>query len=102
MNKHQLVQAVAKQAGVTQEVANELISAVVSNITKSVAKGEKVTLVGFGTFDVRHRAPSKGYNIAEKASMEIPAMFVPTFRAGDSLRNAVKTSKKLNNKLDKA
>lgn len=90
MNKTELVNAVAERSGLTKKVAGDAVEAVLDSITAALANGEKVTLVGFGTFEVRERAARKGVNPATGETIEIPAGKVPAFKAGKSLREAVK------------
>lgn len=90
MNKEQLVQEVAKKAKVSQKEAGEVLNAVIDTIEGSVAKGEKVTLVGFGTFECRERAERTGRNPQTGASITIPAKKVPAFSAGKKFKELVK------------
>lgn len=90
MNKEQLVQEVAKKAKVSQKEAGEVLNAVIETIESSVAKGEKVTLVGFGTFECRSRAERTGRNPQTGASITIPAKKVPAFSAGKKFKELVK------------
>lgn len=89
MNKSELIAKVADKTGLTKRAAGESVEAVLSAIEDALAKGDKVTLVGFGTFEVRSRAARKGVNPATGASIEIPATKVPAFKAGKSLKEAV-------------
>lgn len=90
MNKSELINAVAERAGLTKKAANDAVEAVLESITSALANGDKVTLVGFGTFEVRERAARKGVNPATGEPIDIPAGKVPAFKAGKSLREAVK------------
>jgi len=90
MNKAELVEEVANQTGLTKRTSREVVDAVISTITDSLAREEKVTLVGFGTFQVRERKARKGVNPQTRETIQIPAKKVPKFRAGKSLREAVK------------
>lgn len=90
MNKTDLINAVAEQSGLTKKAAGEAVEAVLASITNALANGNKVTLVGFGTFEVRERAARKGINPATGEPIEIPAGKVPAFKAGKALREAVK------------
>ncbi len=90
MNKEELVKEVARKAKVSQREAGDVIAAVVETITKSVAKGKKVTLVGFGTFDARKRAARTGRNPQNGATLKIPAKTVPVFSAGKKFKEIVK------------
>ncbi|MEI8377814.1 MAG: HU family DNA-binding protein [bacterium] len=90
MNKEQLVQEVAKKAKVSQKEAGEVLNAVVSVIETTVAKGDKVTLVGFGTFESRKRAARTGRNPQTGAEIKIPAKKVPAFSAGKKFKELCK------------
>ncbi|MBR1424479.1 HU family DNA-binding protein [bacterium] len=89
MNKEELVQEVSKQANVTQKEAAEVLSALVDTIQKTVAKGKKVTLVGFGTFESRKRAARIGRNPQTGKELKIPAKKVPAFSAGKKFKTIV-------------
>lgn len=89
MNKSQLIDAVAERSGLTKKAASQAVEALLSAVTDSLAEGQKVTLVGFGTFEVRDRAARKGVNPATGATIEIPAGKVPAFKAGKALKDAV-------------
>jgi len=80
----------AERSGLTKKAANDAVEAVLESITNALANGEKVTLVGFGTFEVRERAARKGVNPATGEPIDIPAAKVPAFKAGKALRDAVK------------
>ncbi len=91
MTKQDLVAAVASSVGVSKKVAGEALEAVLSAITKSLKKGENVTVTGFGTFRVSHRAARTGVNPRNPSQkIQIPAMNVPAFKAGKSLKDAVR------------
>lgn len=89
MNKSDLIAQVAEKTGLTKKVAGDAVESVFAIITDALAAGEKVTLVGFGTFEVRERAARRGVNPATGESIEIPASRVPAFKAGKSLKEAV-------------
>lgn len=89
MNKVELTAAVAAQAGLTKKDAEKAVAAVIDSIVAAVAKGEKVQLVGFGTFEVRARSARKGVNPATKQEIEIPASKQPAFKAGKAFKDAV-------------
>ena len=89
MNKEELVQEVAKKAKVTQKDANEVLTALVESIQTAVSKWNKVTLVGFGTFEPRKRAARNGRNPQTGKEIKIPAKTVPAFSAGKKFRTAV-------------
>ncbi len=89
MNKEELVQEVAKKANVTQKEAVEVLNALVDTVQKTVAKGKKVTLVGFGTFERRERAARVGRNPQTGKELKIPASKVPAFSAGKRFKTIV-------------
>ncbi len=89
MNKTEMIQAVAEQAGISRAVAARALDAVLEAIQESLQKGQDVTLVGFGTFTVRERAEHQGRNPKTKEPLVIPAAKVPAFRAGKTLKDAV-------------
>lgn len=90
MNKKELIKAVAEASELTNKDAEKALNAVTAAITDTLKKGEKVQLVGFGTFEVRERAAKQGRNPRTGAAMEIPASKLPAFRAGQALKDAVK------------
>ncbi len=89
MNKTDLVNAVAK-AGFSKKDADTAINAVFDSITDALKNGDKVQLVGFGTFSVRECAAKEGLNPRTKEKIHIPASKVPGFKAGKALKDAVK------------
>lgn len=89
MNKEELVQEIAKKAKVTQKEASEVLGALVDTIQKTVAKGKKVTLVGFGTFEPRKRAARNGRNPQTGKEIKIAAKTVPAFSAGKKFKTIV-------------
>ena len=89
MNKEELVQAITKQAKVTQKEAAEVLNGLVTTIQKTVAKGGKVTLVGFGTFESRKRAARTGRNPQTGKEIKIAAKTVPAFSAGKKFKELV-------------
>lgn len=89
MNKGELVAAVAKKAGVTAKMAETILTATTDSIMGAVSSGDKVTLVGFGTFEKRDRSERQGRNPRSGETMTIPATSVPAFAAGKMFRNAV-------------
>jgi len=90
MNKAELVEEVAGKVGLTKKEAGNVIDAITSAITDSLGRNEKVTLVGFGTFDVMHRKTRRGVNPQTRKTIQIPAKKVPKFRPGKGLREKVK------------
>ncbi len=89
MKKAELAAVVAEKAGLTKKDADKAITAVVEAITEALAKGDKVQLIGFGTFDVRERGARTGLNPRTKETIEIPASKQPAFKAGAALKDAV-------------
>ena len=89
MNKEELVQEISKKANVTQKEATEVLSSLIDTIQKTVAKGKKVTLVGFGTFESRKRAARTGRNPQTGKEISIPAKTVPVFSAGKKFKEVV-------------
>jgi DNA-binding protein HU-beta len=83
------VDQVAKKAGVTKKAAEQIVSATIDTVMESVADGEKVTLVGFGTFEPRARKAREGRNPKTGDKMEIPATTVPAFSAGKLFKEKV-------------
>ena len=90
MNKAELVDQVAKEAEITKKDAGVVVSAVIDKISDALAKGEKVQLIGFGTFEVRERAARKGRNPATGKQINIPASKTPAFKPGKELKETVK------------
>jgi DNA-binding protein HU-beta len=93
MNKGELVDAIAERASVTKKEADAIVSAMVETIMDTLASGEKVTLVGFGTFEVRDRAAREGRNPKTGETLKIPATKVPAFSAGKLFKDQVSSSK---------
>ena len=87
MTKAELVAVVAEKADMTKKDAEAAISAVIDSITDALVKGDKVQLVGFGTFEVRARAEREGVN--PQTHEKIEATKVPAFKAGRALKDAV-------------
>lgn len=90
MNKTELVVAVAEKAGISKKDADAAVAAVVASVTDALAKGEKVQLIGFGTFETRARAAKQARNPRTGETMTVPATKVPAFKAGAALKEAVK------------
>ncbi len=93
MNKTELVNFIAEEAGVKKVVASEVLDAVLKGLSSSLVKGETVTLVGFGSFAVRKRAARKGRNPKTGTEIKIPSSVVPIFRPGTKLKEDVKKAK---------
>ena len=89
MNKADLVQELANWTGLTKKTSRQAIDAITSVITDALARGEKVTLVGFGTFQVMQRRAKRGRNPQTGEEIRIPAQNVPKFKAGEKLLGAV-------------
>lgn len=89
MKKAELVAAVAQTAELTKKDAEKAVGAVIDVITKALVEGDKVQLVGFGTFEVRQRNERTGKNPATGEEIQIPASKVPAFKAGRGLKDAV-------------
>ncbi len=93
MNKLELVDVIAKQAGLTKKDAAAALDATVCAIEKALVKGDKVQLVGFGTFEVSKRAAREGRNPKTGESMKIKACKAPKFKPGKALKDAVNKKK---------
>ncbi|MGB4505064.1 MAG: HU family DNA-binding protein [Syntrophaceticus sp.] len=89
MNKAELIGSVAEKAGMPKKDAERAVNAVFAAIEEALANGEKVQLVGFGTFEVRERAARTGRNPQTGEEIQIAATRVPAFRAGKALKDAV-------------
>jgi DNA-binding protein HU-beta len=91
MTKQDLVNAIAKSAGITKKSASEALDALIGSITTELKKGRAVTITGFGTFRVSKRAARTGVNPRNPSEkIKIPAMNLPAFKAGKSLKDAVR------------
>lgn len=89
MNKSELIDAIATEADITKAAAKRALDSFLNNVTKALKKGDKVTLVGFGTFSVSSRSAREGINPQTKAKIKIPAKKVAKFKAGAELSSAV-------------
>ena len=89
MNKEELVQEVAKKTKTSQKNVANVVNTMMCVVQRSVAKGKKVTLVGFGTFEARKRAARSGRNPQTGKEIQIPAKTVPVFSAGKQFREMV-------------
>ncbi|MCI9016057.1 MAG: HU family DNA-binding protein [Clostridia bacterium] len=89
MNKSDLIAAIAAKTGETKKSAEATVNAFVEVITETLVKGDKVQLVGFGSFEVRKRAARKGRNPQTKEEIKIPASKAPVFKAGKALKDLV-------------
>ncbi len=93
MNKSELVDAIAEKASITKKDADSVLSAAVDAIIEAVAAGDKVTLVGFGTFEARQRQEREGRNPSTGKPIKIPATTVPAFSAGKLFKEKVAPAK---------
>ena len=89
MNKTEFIAAVAEKAEISKKDSEKALKAFVDVVTESLVKGEKVQLVGFGSFEVRKRAARKGRNPQTKEEIKIPASKAPVFKAGKALKDLV-------------
>ena len=89
MNKNELIAAVAEKTGLSKKDSASAVSAALAAVTAALAAGEKVQLVGFGSFETKKRAARMGLNPSTKQPVKIPATKVPTFKAGQALKDAV-------------
>jgi DNA-binding protein HU-beta len=89
MTKTELIDSVADKSGLTKKDSGKAIDAVINAMTQALSKGEKVQLVGFGSFEVRKREARKGRNPQTGAEIKIAARKVPVFKAGKALKDAV-------------
>ena len=89
MNKSELIAAIAAKTGETKKSAEASLNAFIDVVTESLVKGDKVQLVGFGSFEVRKRAARKGRNPQTKEEIKIPASKAPVFKAGKALKDLV-------------
>lgn len=93
MNKNELIDAIAAEAGATKAESGRILEAFINQVTKAVAGGDKVTLVGFGTFQSAQRAAKTGRNPKTGKTLEIPASVAPKFSAGTTFKARVKVGK---------
>ena len=89
MNKTELIAAVAEKANITKKDSEAIVTATFDAIVDALKEGEKVQLVGFGSFEVKHRAERVGRNPKTKEAITIAASSTPTFKAGKALKDAV-------------
>ncbi len=90
MNKNELIGAVAEKAALSKKDAEKAVNAVLETITATVASGNKVQLIGFGTFELRERAEKQARNPRTGEAMTVSACKAPAFKAGQAFKNAVK------------
>ena len=91
-NKADLIDGVASKSGLTKKDATAAVEALFEVVTETLASGERVQIIGFGSFEVRDRAARKGRNPQTGEELHIPASKVPAFKAGKALKDAVKES----------
>ena len=89
MTKAELIGAVAEKSGLTKKDSDKAVSAMIDTITEALVNGDKVALVGFGTYEVKTRAGRKGINPRTKEPMDISESKLPVFKAGKALKDAV-------------
>ena len=89
MNKTELVAAIAEKSELSKKDSEKALKAFIDTVTEELKKGEKIQLVGFGTFEVQHRAAREGRNPLTKETIKIAASIAPTFKAGKALKDAV-------------
>jgi DNA-binding protein HU-beta len=89
MNKGELIDAIAEKAGVPKKTADTVVTAAIESIMEAVSQGDKVTLVGFGSFEPRPRKEREGRNPKTGETMMIPATTVPAFSAGKAFKDRV-------------
>jgi len=94
VNKSELVKALAEKAEITQKDAAKTLDAMVETIQQALAKGDKVQIIGFGSFEVRDRKERKVISPATGKEINVPATRVPAFKPGKSLKEAVAADKK--------
>lgn len=90
MNKTELINAVAAKAEISKKDADKAVAAVLASIEEALVAGEKIQLIGFGTFEVKERAARTGHNPKTGEAIKIAAAKIPSFKAGAALKNAVK------------
>ncbi len=90
MNKQELITLVAEKADLSKKESEAAVAAIIDGITETLSKGEKVQLVGFGTFEVRQRQAREGRNPSTGETIKIAAQKVPAFKAGKALKDQVK------------
>jgi len=89
MNKNELISKIAEKSDLSKKDAEKTVNSFVETVTESLTKGEKVQLVGFGTFEVRDRPARKGHNPATGQEIQIAASRAPVFKAGKALKDSL-------------
>lgn len=90
MTKAELVAMIASKSNLTKKDSESALNAFIESVTETMKKGDKISLVGFGTFETRKRAARTGVNPRTKETIKIPATTVPAFKAGKALKENVK------------
>jgi len=91
MNRQELIEALASKVGLSKRLVTEVLEGLIATITTELKKGKKVTVTGFGTFRVSHRAARNGVSPRNpQQRIQIPALKVPAFRAGKTLKDAIR------------
>ncbi|MCK5472349.1 HU family DNA-binding protein [Candidatus Gracilibacteria bacterium] len=91
MNRQELIEALASKVGLSKRLVTEVLEGLITTITAELKKGKKVTVTGFGTFRVSHRAARSGVSPRNpQQRIQIPALKVPAFRAGKTLKDAIR------------
>jgi DNA-binding protein HU-beta len=93
MNKGELVDAIAEKVDITKKEADAILTSALETIVEAVSEGDKVTLVGFGSFEQRHRQAREGRNPQTGKTVKIPAKNVPAFSAGKAFKEQVASKK---------
>ena len=89
MTRTELVANVAEKAGITKKAADQVLASFFETIKQALVEGDKVQIIGFGTFEIRNRAARKGRNPQTNEEIDIPASKLPSFKAGKALKEAV-------------
>jgi len=89
MNKTELIAAISEKSGLSKKDSEKALTAAVESITDALKAGDKVALIGFGTFEVKERAARTGRNPRTKEAITIPATKLPQFKAGKALKDAI-------------
>lgn len=89
MTKSELIAAMADESGLNKTTTELALSAFVSTVTKALQNGEKVQMIGFGSFEVKERGPRKGRNVRTGEEIDIPASKTPVFKPGKTLKDAI-------------
>jgi len=89
VNKAELISVMAEKSGLTKKDSEKALNSFIEAVEEALVKGDKVQLVGFGTFEVRERSARKGRNPQTGEEIDIPAASVPAFKAGKALRDSI-------------